>query len=65
MSVYAGFVATTSEVKAEFEMWQQRWQQTPVHDRPATAIFTMSDDVHKNRTHLWNVRKQTQKQSNE
>ena len=41
LSVYAGFVATTNEVKAEFEMWQQRWQQTPVQDRPATAIASL------------------------
>jgi len=31
------------------------WLQTPVQDRPATAIFTLSDDVHENRTHLWGM----------
>ena len=32
MDVYAKFVASEVEVRAEFELWQQRWRTVPTHD---------------------------------
>ena len=41
VNVYSEFLATENEVRGEFDMWQQRWQQAVPQDRPATAIDTL------------------------
>ena len=38
VNVYSDFVGNASTVNGEFVLWQQRWQQVPAQDRPATAI---------------------------
>jgi hypothetical protein len=40
-NMYASFVDSESQVRAEFELWKQRWQQVTAIDRPNTAIGTL------------------------
>jgi len=39
--LYETFMDSESQVKAEFDMWKQKWLPVAVHDRPNTAIQSL------------------------